>query len=405
MEHMVLSEFVKHKMELFDLYKNKFGDKLSDEEINQIISSFDASIMEMVRLMREGKSAHEKFFADIVMNSIDAILGYNNDNQIFLWNKGAENIFGYAKDEILGKDISTIFPQNFIDNGEKDRIINEVRTVGYINHYETERITKFGVMINVSVSSYVIRDENQQLIGVFTILRDITNEKKLEKELREKENMALIGEVVSSIAHNLSNPLNIISGNADYLLLDKKEGEEGYEELKVIVEEATRITKSIRQILNFSKPVTLMKEEVNIIQMLTEITQRAKYLSGSKNIDIKTNFDKKHTQVVLDKELMQDVFLNIINNSVQAIKEDGEIILKTFKNNGKFSIEISDNGAGIEREHLDKIFKPFFTTKSYGQGTGLGLAFAERVVKKHDGEIEVKSVKGKGTTFKLKLPV
>jgi signal transduction histidine kinase len=260
-------------------------------------------------------------------------------------------------------------------------------------------------MINVSVSSYVIRDENQQLIGVFTILRDITNEKKLEKELREKENMALIGEVVSSIAHNLSNPLNIISGNADYLLLDKKEGEEGYEELKVIVEEATRITKSIRQILNFSKPVTLMKEEVNIIQMLTEITQRAKYLSGSKNIDIKTNFDKKHTQVVLDKELMQDVFLNIINNSVQAIKEDGEIILKTFKNNGKFSIEISDNGAGIEREHLDKIFKPFFTTKSYGQGTGLGLAFAERVVKKHDGEIEVKSVKGKGTTFKLKLPV
>lgn len=405
MEQMIWSEFVKRKMELFDLYKEKFGDRITDDEIKQIIGSFDASIMEMVKLMREGKSAHEKFFSDIVLNSIDAILGYDNDNRIFLWNKGAENIFGYSKDEIIGKDIGTIFPKEFIDNGEKDRIIHEVRTKGFINHYETERITKYGVMINVSVSSYVIRDEEQKLIGCFTILRDITNEKKLEKELRERENMALIGEVVSSIAHNLSNPLNIISGNADYLLLDKKEGDEGYEELKIIVEETTRITKSIRQILNFSKPVTLMKEEVNIIQMLNDITQRAKYLSGNKNIEIKNNYDKKHTQVVLDKELMQDVVLNIINNSVQAIKEDGEILLKTFRNNNHFLIEISDNGAGIDRENLSKIFKPFFTTKSYGQGTGLGLAFAERVIKKHDGEIEVKSIKGKGTTFRLKLPI
>jgi PAS domain S-box-containing protein len=355
--------------------------------------------------MREGKSAHEKFFSDIILNSIDAIIGYNNENQIFLWNKGAEKIFGYKKEEVQGQDISIVFPKYLIENGEKDRIINEVRTKGFVNHFETERLTKSGEIINISVSSFVIKNDVQENIGVVAILRDITIQKELEKELREKENLALIGEVVSSIAHNLSNPLNIISGNADYLLLDKKEGDEGFEELKVIIEEATRITKSIRQILNFSKPVTLMKENVDVSQMLNEIVQRVKYLSSNKNIEIKTYFDKKNSRILIDKELMQDVFMNIINNSMQSIKDEGEITLKTTKNNKHFQIEISDNGVGIDKDNLDKIFKPFFTTKSYGQGTGLGLAFAERVVKKHDGKIEVKSLKGKGTTFKLTFPL
>lgn len=402
---MVWSEFIKQKVELFNIYKEKFGDRISDEEIKQIIESFDASIMDMVKLMREGKSAHEKFFSDIILNSIDAIIGYNNENQIFLWNKGAEKIFGYKKEEVQGQDISIVFPKYLIENGEKDRIINEVRTKGFVNHFETERLTKSGEIINISVSSFVIKNDVQENIGVVAILRDITIQKELEKELREKENLALIGEVVSSIAHNLSNPLNIISGNADYLLLDKKEGDEGFEELKVIIEEATRITKSIRQILNFSKPVTLMKENVDVSQMLNEIVQRVKYLSSNKNIEIKTYFDKKNSRILIDKELMQDVFMNIINNSMQSIKDEGEITLKTTKNNKHFQIEISDNGVGIDKDNLDKIFKPFFTTKSYGQGTGLGLAFAERVVKKHDGKIEVKSLKGKGTTFKLTFPL
>ena len=402
---MVWSEFIKQKVELFNIYKEKFGDRISDEEIKQIIESFDASIMDMVKLMREGKSAHEIFFSDFILNSIDAIIGYNNENQIFLWNKGAEKIFGYKKEEVQGQDISIVFPKYLIENGEKDRIINEVRTKGFVNHFETERLTKSGEIINISVSSFVIKNDVQENIGVVAILRDITIQKELEKELREKENLALIGEVVSSIAHNLSNPLNIISGNADYLLLDKKEGDEGFEELKVIIEEATRITKSIRQILNFSKPVTLMKENVDVSQMLNEIVQRVKYLSSNKNIEIKTYFDKKNSRILIDKELMQDVFMNIINNSMQSIKDEGEITLKTTKNNKHFQIEISDNGVGIDKDNLDKIFKPFFTTKSYGQGTGLGLAFAERVVKKHDGKIEVKSLKGKGTTFKLTFPL
>jgi len=166
MEQMVWSEFIKQKVELFNIYKEKFGDRISDEEIKQIIESFDASIMDMVKLMREGKSAHEKFFSDIILNSIDAIIGYNNENQIFLWNKGAEKIFGYKKEEVQGRDISIVFPKYLIENGEKDRIINEVRTKGFVNHFETERLTKSGEIINISVSSFVIMNDIKETIGV-----------------------------------------------------------------------------------------------------------------------------------------------------------------------------------------------------------------------------------------------
>ena len=102
---------------------------------------------------------------------------------------------------------------------------------------------------------------------------------------------------------------------------------------------------------------------------------------------------------------MYDVIMNIVNNAVHSIKQEGEIILKTKKNDKHFSIEIIDNGMGIPKEDIDNIFKPFFTTKSYGQGTGLGLAFAERVIKKHSGEIKVISTSGKGTSFILLLPL
>ncbi|MDQ1266988.1 MAG: two-component system, sporulation sensor kinase, partial [Bacteroidota bacterium] len=252
MEHMVHSESEKHKSELFEIFRKKFEGRLEKSDLDFISDSFDRYIHEMVKLMRDGKSAHEKFFSDIIVNSVDAIIGFDNDSKIFLWNKGAETLFEWTKEEIQGKDFALLIPKKLLVKGEKEFMLNEIKSNGYFANHETERITKSGLLRNVSISRFVIYDEKGISIGNVGIVRDITKEKRLEKELREKENLALIGQVVSSIAHNLSNPLNIISGNADYLLLDKKEDDEGYEELKVIVEEATRITKSIRQILNFA---------------------------------------------------------------------------------------------------------------------------------------------------------
>ena len=246
----------------------------------------------------------------------------------------------------------------------------EIEKKGFISNYETERLTKAGEIINVSVTRYILYNDVKQVLGSVGIVRNITKEKQLEKVLREKENLALIGEVVSSIAHNLSNPLNIISGNADYLLLDKDEKSEGYEELRIILDETTRITKSIRQILNFSKPVNLTIEECSVYELISSVIERAKFLTGNKKIAFEKKFASDDSIVKIDKEQMSDVLLNIINNGIQAITFQGTIKVSVSRSNNSVNIEISDTGSGIPENNLEKIFKPFFSTKEYGKGTG-----------------------------------
>lgn len=383
------------------MLKDEFN--LPDNAVEKVEGTVKRVVMQMIRLMKEGKSAHEKFFSDIILNSIDAIIGFDNDFKIFLWNKGAEALFGYTRDEATGKDFSFLIPQKLIDKGEKDFLINEVTERGFIANHESERLSKSGEIKNVSISRFAIHDEQNQMIGSVGIIRDITLVKKLQQDLRERENLALIGEVVSSVAHSLSNPLNIISGNADYLMINKKTGDEEFEELSAILNETTRITKSIRHLLNFSRPMKSNKRLNNINEVLTKIAEDVKHIAGSKEIKIKKHFDDNLKPIEFDQSQIEEAISNIVTNAVQAIQTKGEITMATKLNGDKVIISISDNGQGISKENLDKIFKPFFSTKEYGKGTGLGLSITRRVIVEHGGEISVKSTLGKGTTFNIEL--
>lgn len=401
MENRVTSEFEKCIESLTSLLKDEYG--LDDKAIERVSASVQSVVMQMIQLMKEGKNAHEKFFSDIILNSVDAIIGFDNEFKIFLWNKGAENIFGYSRDEAMGKDFDFLIPERLLAKGEKNYLLDEVREKGFLANYETERITKSGEPKTVSISRFAVFDENKQPIGSVGIVRDITIVKKLQQELRERENLALIGEVVSSVAHSLSNPLNIISGNADYLLLNKKYGDEEYEELQAILNEATRITRSIRQLLNFSRPVktNLMPNDIN--EMLARIAGNAKHISGSKEIKFRKDLDKSIAPFNFDLAQIEEAISNIVTNAIQAIPSKGEIAVSTRLEGNIVCITISDNGQGIPKDSIDKIFKPFFSTKEYGKGTGLGLSISKRVIAEHGGEIKVKSYPGKGTQFTVNL--
>lgn len=416
MERLVLAELEKQKNELRERLKNNLHSPVKNEELEFIVSSVDRCILNLVEILRERKSAHDKFFSDIILNSPDAIIGYDREDRIFLWNKGAEKIFGYRREEIQGKDFKTIIPNTLLKKGEIKQLEKEIEQKGYVSNLETKRLTKTGDIKNVTLSMFNILNEKNELIGKVSIVRDITNEKNLERELREKENLALIGTVVSSIAHNLSNPLNIISGNADYLLFDRKDGDEGFEELSIILQETTRITKSIRQILNFSRPVHLTKESVRINDLLKSVIDNAKFIQIQEHKEIKyiTNFADDIPDLLVDKDQISDVISNIINNSIQAIRIKGMISVKSYCKEYEYIgkekkcklvvIEITDTGIGIKPEDIDKVFIPFFSTKEYGKGTGLGLAFSERVIKEHKGFIKVNSSPEKSTTFSIYLP-
>lgn len=402
MENMVTSEFEKQKEFLKNELRSKYN--IPEADIESIADTAETVLFQMIQLMKEGKSAHEKFFSDIILNSIDAIVGFDNEYNIFLWNRGAENIFGYKKFEVMGKDFSFLIPQYLLEKGEKEFLIDEVKSKGFLANHETERITKSGEIINVSISRFAVNNEKNEPIGSVGIIRDITLVKKLEKELREKENLALIGEVVSSIAHSLSNPLNIISGNADFLLLNKKESSDEYEELRTILDETTRITKSIRHLLNFSRPVKINKTENDLNELINKISKQIKFLKDNKDIKLKKSLQKDLPKLKFDYAQIEESIMNIVTNAVQAIHLKGEIGIRTSSNGSIVKIDISDDGQGISKENQAKIFLPFFSSKEYGKGTGLGLSIAKKALKEHNGDIKVKSNPGKGTTFTLTLP-
>ena len=298
-----------------------------------------------------------------------------------------------------------LIPDYLLAKGEREYLINEVNENSFLINYESERLTKDGKIININLSRFAVFNEQKEMIGSVGIIRDMTKIKKLEKELREKENLALIGEVVSSIAHSLSNPLNIISGNADYLLLDRKDGDEDYEELKTILDETARITKSIRHLLNFSRPIQVNKESGNLNEIINSIVSKSKFITGEKKISFRKSLDDSIGEFSFDNNEIEEVLLNIVTNAIQAIQMEGEIKIKTQKDGSAARIEITDNGPGIPKENLSKIFLPFFSSKEYGKGTGLGLSIARRIIKEHNGDISVKSQVGKGTSFFITLPL
>jgi len=404
LEQMMISELSRQKELLKEKIRRNTG--LEYNKIDSILGDVDICLGSMMKLLKDGKSAHEKFFSDIILNSIDAIIGLDNNYRVFLWNKGAEAMFGYKKEEVMGREFDFLIPEILLSKGEKKFLIDEVNRNGFLANYESERLKKNGETINVSISRFAIYDENNiSSIGSVGILRDITTVKKLQKELREKENLALIGEVVSSIAHSLSNPLNIISGNADYLLLNKKPGEADHEELKTIVDETTRITKSLRGLLNFSRPLNAEKAKTQINELAEEVISKTRFIIGNKNIVIKRQFDNNLPVIPVDRAQIEEVITNLVVNAIQAFTANGEIILKTRAGSSDIFIEVSDNGPGIPKELQEKIFRPFYSSKGYGKGTGLGLSIVKRIVNEHDGSVKLRSQTGKGTTFTIRLPV
>ncbi|CAN5433288.1 hypothetical protein BH10BAC5_BH10BAC5_23520 [soil metagenome] len=401
MEEIVIKEFSVYLTQIRDILEKNSVPEKAGEEVVKIVSG---SMNKLIELMKDGKSAHEKFFSEIILNSIDAIIGLDNNYNIILWNKGAEDIFGYKIKEITGKNFSILIPEDLIKEGEMEFIANSIKEKKILKNYESKRISKTGETLTVSISRFPIFNIKQEIIGSVGIVRDITNEKNLEKELREKENLSLVGSVVSSIAHSLANPLNIISGYTEYLLMSKKEGEKEVKELKMILEETQSISSLIRDILDFSRPIELKKEIIDLNELVSEIMNRLFNFSDEKKIKIIKTYKGNNFKIWGDKLQLKDAFVNLINNSIQSIKDYGLINISIENIKTDIILKVIDNGSGINKKDLPNIFLPFYSTKEYGKGTGLGLAITDKVIKLHNGIITVDSQINIGTTFTLKFP-
>jgi signal transduction histidine kinase/CheY-like chemotaxis protein len=228
--------------------------------------------------------------------------------------------------------------------------------------------------------------------------------KRTQAQLIQSTKLAAIGELAANVAHEINNPLTSVLGFASYLAEQIPSGQPMREELDLILEEATRARDIVRDLLNFSRHREFEPELTDINPVLEQTIAMVRRQGSLENIEVREEYGRDLPLVEVDISRLKQVFLNIVNNAVYAMKKGGTISLRTRAADGRVSVDIADTGTGIAPEHLDKIFDPFFTTKPAVSGTGLGLSVSLGIVQSHGGNIEVSSRPGAGSTFTINLP-
>ena len=230
--------------------------------------------------------------------------------------------------------------------------------------------------------------------------------KTFELKFRETERLALIGTLASEIAHEVGTPLNIITGRVELLMQKAKTNEKMQKDLESITQQIERITRIIRDLLDMSRPKQPTFAPMNLLELLEGTLEFMRIHLEKASIDATLSPDEESVWILGDRDQLQQVFLNIIMNALQAMNQSGKISVGTQKSkhetNSFIVVTIEDTGAGIPAENLQRIFDPFFSTKE--RGTGLGLPIADDIIKKHGGRISVRSEVGKGSTFEVWLP-
>ncbi len=230
-----------------------------------------------------------------------------------------------------------------------------------------------------------------------------------QEQLQSAEKLASIGQLVAGIAHEINNPLGTILLYSSMLkndMAEKKFDLQNVEDIKLIIDEATRCKNIVSDLLNFARQNKLKLSAVNIYELLDDVIRSVKINPRYKDITIQRDEELKRCMIDCDLDQLKQVFLNLVNNSCEAMFESSKKLLSLviIENNNHVDIEIKDTGTGISKENYSKIFTPFFTTKKIGMGTGLGLAISYGIIKMHKGDITFRSEVGKGTSFFVQLP-
>ncbi len=232
---------------------------------------------------------------------------------------------------------------------------------------------------------------------------------QLQQQICQASKMASIGELVDTVAHELNTPISIIVAQIQALQLKFPENHSVYaEELKIIKDQTQRISKYTRRLLNYSQMMPFQRKPHDVVQVLDECLYILGHRLRANHISLKKTISSALPKISVDRSQIEQVFINLINNAIDAIGRNGEIVIEIFpqKNEKLDGIElrIADNGEGISDENLPKIFDPFFTTKESSKGTGLGLSISKAIIQRHSGKISASSQLGIGTTLVIFLP-
>lgn len=343
----------------------------------------------------------ERKYRDLVENSNDAIFALNSRGRFTFLNRKMEEVTGYNAKELLGRHFGDILTPKSAERAIKN--FNKAMKGEHIPVYEMEWLTKNGEKKIIEVSgSSVYR--GSKIVGRQIIARDITEKKRLEEKLAQSEKLASIGKLAAGVAHEINNPLANISIYAELLQLDLKGNGSNNEKIGIIIEEARRASKIIKNLLEFSRQSHLEISEVDVNSLILKCISLFEQRFKAGKVKVTKQLATETPYLLGDADQLTQVFINMFNNALHAMPDGGRLKVESESTVSEILIRISDNGVGIEDRDKERIFDPFFTTKGIGDGAGLGLSVSLGIVQKHNGTIEVESEKGRGTTFIIRLP-
>jgi PAS domain S-box-containing protein len=318
-------------------------------------------------------------------------------------NPAFEKSTGYAKEELIGKN------PNVIASGKYSKefwgkVWEKIRG-GKIWQGEIENRRKDGTAIFSQVIISPIVNADGAVVGYLGSHRDITEQRQLEQQLMHSQKMESMGTLAAGIAHEVGNPLTSISSIVQVVQRTSTE-DFTKEKLSLVQSQVHRITKIIRDLVDFSRPSNYQLQPTNIVKNVSEAVEIVKMAKKARNIKFSVTVRNDVPLLALVPDQISQVFINILLNGVDAMEgREGSIDVVVECSDATVRIAISDSGIGIAEDALPKIGEPFFTTKPVGQGTGLGLWVSQGIVKSFQGDIRLKSVRGEGTTFTVILPL
>lgn len=370
-------------------------------DVEQADNRLREELEKSLALERETEQSEHRFrqFLDAAH---DMIVMKDLSGRYLFINQQAAAMTGKSPEDFLGRTDPEVLPAGLAEQiMARDREVMEEKS----HVSRGERLVIGGKEHFLDTVRFPLLDYKEDVIGVASISRDVTEQKQLHRELIQSERLAAVGKLAAGIAHEINNPLTGILTFIESLLLDAASDDPNREDYEVIMRETMRCRRIVRDLLDYSR----LEKPRRVHSQLNRLVERAVSLVGKQAEfhDIKFEWDLEEDlpEVLVDPNQIQQVILNLVINAKDAMDKAGTIYLRTRLEDSKENVllDVEDQGRGIAPEKYKTIFEPFFTTKG-AQGNGLGLPVVMRIVEQHQGKVSVGSEEGKGSTFRITLP-
>ncbi len=391
--------------------------RLKRDDVVFGVSVFGRDITERKKAEEAVRESEAKYHS-LYESMMDGYVMVGMDGRILKYNESYREMTGYTQDELLRLTYYDITPEKW-HASENEIIKQQVLVRGYSDVYEKEYRKKDGTVFPVELRTFLLKDETGGNVGMWAIVRDYTGRKRIESEARKlREELAhvtrvsTLGELTSSLAHEINQPLAAILSNAQaarhILSHDKPDMKEVSEILGDIIRDDNRAAEVIRKIRSLLKKEETRYETLNLNDVIEEILYVIRNDTALAAVSIEKELDPSLPSIWGDRIQLQQVLLNLVLNSAEAMKEAGTDVrrleVRTSKKDGLFAeVSIRDVGPGIEENIASRLFEPFYTTKPGGMG--MGLAISKYIVKGHKGEIRAVNNPDGGATFSFTVPI